>query len=231
MMYRKIFAIFLCLGVIFFLSFQQKPDWSQITLDDIPPIAKGGSFDIKNIADYYSSEELISILGYDPSRSWVKGARLSDILKLGDLKGVSNLSQWSLTDVAAEVGIHPDDLKSLSLDDYGLIKNQTVEDLVFAIPSLAGMKVEDVKPIYDMAGLAFGVGNTNFGEQTIGDLAASNFDFASLKMDSIELSQYDLSSIEGIENAQFGNFAGSEGAATSEIPYLEYVPMASYLRI
>jgi murein DD-endopeptidase MepM/ murein hydrolase activator NlpD len=207
----------------------QMPDWSQITLDDIPPIAKGGSFDISNIATDYSKNELISILGYDPSRSWQVGDRLSDLLKLGDLKGVSNLSQWSLSDVAAAVGIDVSELKNLRLSDYGLIKNQTVEDLVFAIPTLAGIPVKDVKPLYDMASLAFGAGEVFEGHETIGDLAASNFEFANLKMDSIDLSQYDLSEIEGIEDANFGDFAGSEGAATSEIPYMEYVQMASYI--
>lgn len=205
------------------------PDWSKITLSDISPIAEAGSFDISNVKTNYSTEELISVLGYDPSRSWQAGTRIEDILKLGDFRGVSNLSEWSLSDVAAATGINSDDLKNLSLDDYGLIKNQTVEDLIFAIPSLAGMNVEDVKPFYDMASMAFGVGKSYFGNQTIGDLAASNFDFANLKMDSIDLSQYDLSSIEGIEDAKFGDFAGSDGAVASEIPYMEYVQMASYI--
>lgn len=206
------------------------PDWSQIRLSDIPPITEAGSFDISNVKTNYSTEELISVLGYDPSRSWQAGTRIEDILKLGDFRGVSNLNEWSLSDVAAATGITSDDLKNISLADYGLIKNQTVEDLVFAIPSLAGMNVEDVKPIYDMASLALGGGKASaFGNQTIGDLAASNFDFASLKMDSIDLSQYDLSSIEGIENASFGDFAGSDGAVASEIPYMEYIQMASYI--
>ncbi|NJO93882.1 MAG: hypothetical protein HC820_05120 [Hydrococcus sp. RM1_1_31] len=194
------------------------PDWSQITLADIPAITQGGSFDISTIAQGtgYSSDELISILGYDPSRSWEAGTHLKDILMLGDLKGVSNLDEWNLAAIAQSTGA---DLEGLKLSDFGLLKNQTAEDLIYAVPNLENLGLEEVQPLFDLAKAGLGTSKAlSLKNSSLGDLANSNFDFANLKMDNIDLSQYDLKSIEGIEDANFGDFSGSDGAMTSEIP-------------
>ncbi|NJO93143.1 MAG: hypothetical protein HC820_00055 [Hydrococcus sp. RM1_1_31] len=205
------------------------PDWSQITLADIPPIAEAGSFDIAQIAEStgLSTEELIAEIGYDPSRSWGAGTQIKDIFMLGDFKDISNIDEWNMSAIAEATGA---DLGGLKLEDFGLLKDLSVEDLISAVPDLENLGLEEVEPLFDLAKAGLGVSKAlSLKDSSLGDLANSNFDFASLKMDSIDLSQYDFSSIEGLEDAQFGDFAGSDGKMASEVPYMEYVQMASYL--
>jgi murein DD-endopeptidase MepM/ murein hydrolase activator NlpD len=247
-MYRKLLAIFFCVLLVFWggirLVVAQDyqidptrqipsyvapdgnvyPDMSQLSLSDISPISEAGGFDIRDVSGI-DPKAVVDYLGYDPSRSWSAGTEIEDILKLGDLKGVSNIMDWNLATIAEELGI---DLEELKLDDFGLLKNQTVEDLIWAIPSLAGIDVKDVKPIYDMAKTAIGISSL-LDNQTIGELANANFDFATTQLGTLDLSQYALNSIPDLENAQFGEFAESDNAWVSEIPYMEYIKMAGYI--
>ena len=49
------------------------------------------------------------------------------------------------------------------------------------------------------------------------------------KQASLDLTQYDLTSIPNLENAKFGSFINWEDSFLSEIPGLANVPIASFI--
>jgi hypothetical protein len=164
------------------------PDWSRLSLSSISPIEQAGSIDLSSLTSQF---------GYDPSRSWEAGERIENILQLGDMMTSTNLPDWNLSTIASVVPLALDDLK---LSDFGLLKNQSIEDLVLAMPWLSSQKLRSIKPLFDLAKTAFGVGRTfGLGNKSLGNLV-KNFEFAkSLKLDELDLSQYDLTSILGID--------------------------------
>jgi len=71
------------------------PDWSKITWDTLPPVQQPGFIKIP--------QNLISIFGYDPSRSWSGGQKSDSVVMLGDADdafGMSNLSLKSINAIA-----------------------------------------------------------------------------------------------------------------------------------
>ncbi|WP_265277901.1 hypothetical protein [Nostoc sp. KVJ3] len=50
------------------------PDWSKITWETLPPIQQPGFLKIP--------KNLISIFGYDPSRSWTAGQKVDSVVML-----------------------------------------------------------------------------------------------------------------------------------------------------
>ncbi|MBC1220694.1 hypothetical protein GNF09_12165, partial [Nostoc sp. UCD120] len=49
----------------------QAPDWSRITWDNLPPVQQPGYLSI--------SQNLVSLFGYDPSRSWSAGEKVDSV--------------------------------------------------------------------------------------------------------------------------------------------------------
>ena len=80
------------------------PDWSQISLGSMPPIASNGSFD---------GSAYTKTVGYDLSRSWSAGMTPDRYLKLGDLSDALNLEVFSLDAIGQLTGLN---LSQVSLD-------------------------------------------------------------------------------------------------------------------
>ncbi len=57
-------------------------DLPNMSLSDLPHLEGGGNFQVP--------QEFLEQLGFDPSREWVPGSSISDILRLGDIPGVGD---------------------------------------------------------------------------------------------------------------------------------------------
>ena len=110
------------------------PNWNQITFSKMPAITESGSFQAPG--------NVSQKLGYDPSRSWDLGQKPSAFTMLGDFQDSFKLQEFSLLDISQIIG---SDIQGTDLEEFGVVKFQTIESLVKAIPDLEEWKIRDVK--------------------------------------------------------------------------------------
>ena len=148
------------------------------------------------------------------TRTWQAGQSIGDFMELGDFEDANlNIEKLTLRAISQALAI---DLDGLKLDDFGVIKTQTLSDLVKAIPELANQSARNVAPIADFF-RQMGI-STN---QRIGNVANYyNLDNIPLG-NEIDLSKYKLTSIPGIENSSFDEFANWQDTLISDIPGLK----------
>src|SRR5579883_20916 len=111
------------------------PDWAKISCANLPVLQEAGQLSVPS--------EFIKQLGYDPSRIWNAGQKLESVVMLGDIEDAFKSSILSLKKISSIVS-YP---SNLSLKDFGIVKWQTLESLLKAIPSLGSLNVSQVKPI------------------------------------------------------------------------------------
>ena len=202
------------------------PDWRQFSFSDIPLATEGGQFDLAEVSDNTGLEvsDLVHQIGYDPSRSWSAGTPIENILKIGDIASSSTLANWTLRTIDDYV---PIDLAGMRLSDIPLLNGESIHDLAFAIPELAGFKLSELRPAFDAVKSVIGLNDAlNLSDVAIGDL---NVELGSISLDVLDLSEYDLDSIPGIADAPFGDFVEFKDSFISEIPGLKFVPVAAFL--
>ncbi|MBW4675162.1 MAG: hypothetical protein KME52_14415 [Desmonostoc geniculatum HA4340-LM1] len=148
------------------------------------------------------------------TRTWQAGQSIGDFMELGDFEDANlNIEKLNIKAISQALAI---DLDGLKLDDFGVIKTQTLSDLVKAIPELANQSARSVAPIADFL-RQMGI-STN---QRIGNVANYyNLDNIPLG-NEIDLSKYKLTSIPGIENSSFDEFANWQDTLISDIPGLK----------
>ena len=97
------------------------PDWDSITFEDFPPVSQGGSL----------SSEFNSYVGYDLSRHWLAGDSVVDILKLGDLEEAFAIQEFTVGEIISITGT---DAEDISLSSFELVQDQSLSELVEAVP-------------------------------------------------------------------------------------------------
>ncbi len=191
------------------------PDWNQITFSKMPAISKGGSFQ--------APANVTEKLGYNPSRSWNAGETPDKFMMLGDFQDAFELQNFSLSDIDQIVGLS---LESTSLDSFGVIKLQTLNSLVKAIPNLKEVSIAEVKPIFDLLSQEL---STSFNpNQTIGDLLEQSPHLGKLEFKDLNLEPYNLDSIPELSITPIGAFANWQGVYIDEIPGLPNVPFSQF---
>ncbi len=191
------------------------PDWNQITFSKMPTITAGGSFQVPN--------NITSELGYDPSRSWNVGQTPDSFTMLGDFQDSFKLQEFSLADISQ---IANSNLQEISLDSFGVIRFQTIDSLVKAIPDLKEWTVGDVKPILDLLSQnLFQSFNVN---QTIGNLLNESSHLGKLSFESLDLTSYKLDSIPGLSTSPIASFDKWHSVYIDEIPGLSDVPFSQF---
>jgi len=188
------------------------PDWSNITFKNLK-FSTSGSVQLPNIQNP----------GMKPTRTWMAGQSLSEVLELGDFQDTElQIEQLSLQDLAT---INGDLLTNYKLDSFGIISWQTIPNLVTANPKLGEQLVSDVPPINDaitkIQGIAF-TGTVNEAIATLPELNDAQLG------NYIKLSDYDLLSIPGIETVPIENFYNWQNATINEVPDLASVPMDQF---
>ena len=91
-------------------------------------------------------QDLVSVLDYDPSRQWRPGETLADVMQLGDFGGHFPYSVQSIVDVTGA------DLSRYRLSDLGLLADQSIADVVEAIPDLRSMLIDQVPLVARQSG-------------------------------------------------------------------------------
>ena len=191
------------------------PDWNQITFSQMPAIAESGSFQAPDV--------VTSKLGYDPNRSWDAGQKPSAFTMVGDFQDSFKLQEFSLLDISQ---ITDSDIQEIDLDSFGVIKFQTIESLVKAIPDLEEWKIRDVKPIYDL--LSQNLSTSFSSYQTISNLLKNSPHLGKLSFESLDLASYSIDSIPGLSATPIASFDKWQGAYIDEVPGLSDVPFSQF---
>ncbi|MEO0932817.1 MAG: hypothetical protein AAFY21_03345, partial [Cyanobacteria bacterium J06641_2] len=191
------------------------PDWNQITFSKMPAITESGSFQ--------APDEVTSKLGYDPNRSWDVGQKPSAFTMLGDFQDSFKLQELSLLDISQITG---SDIQETDLENFGVVKFQTIESLVKAIPDLEEWRIRDVKPIYDL--LSQNLSTSFSSYQTINNLLKQSPHLGQLSFESLDLASYNLDSIPGLSATPIASFDKWQGAYIDEVPGLSDVPFSQF---
>ncbi len=204
------------------------PDWNQITFAKMPAIQKSGSFEV--------ADNVAFQLGYNPNRSWNVGENPDSFMMLGDFQTSFKLQNFSLVDIDRILKSNPDEeensddesdiLEKITLNKVGVIKFQTLESLVKAIPNLKEIPITSVKPILDL--LTPVVPNSLDLNQSIGRLMGRSPHFGKLEFSSLNLESYTVDSIPGLSTTPIGAFEKWQGTYINEIPGLPKVPFSKF---
>jgi len=191
------------------------PDWNQITFSKMPAITAGGSFQAPN--------NVTSELGYDPSRSWNIGQTFNSFTMLGDFQDSFKLQEFSLADISQ---IANSNLQETSLDSFGVIKFQSIDSLVKAIPDLKEWTIVSVKPIIDL--LSQNLSQSFNVNQTIGNLLNKSPHLGKLNFESLNLASYNIDSIPGLSTTPIASFDKWQGVYIDQVPGLSDVPFSQF---
>jgi hypothetical protein len=190
------------------VGYVQIPDWDRLSFADFPGILSNGSI----------GSEYNNYVDYDLSRTWHQGDLPEQFLKLGDLAEALALQKFKLQDVVNITGI---DLEQIALSQFPLIGEQTLEELVEAIPDLGNFQVKDIEPIADLIKDKVGYSYEDFSLDNV----INTGNLGELKLEEIDLSQYSIDSIPNITDARLEDFTGWENSFVGDIPGLAAVPL------
>jgi hypothetical protein len=199
------------------------PDWSEFSFSNLESAKESGSV----------PTEVDGIVGWKASRNWNTGDAVADVIKLGDLEGSLSPQLYSLDDIYSRVNgaeLNPNMQSSsssvpenITLKDFSIVGNQTLESLVKAIPELAAKSAAEVLPISELL-TQNGYGNS---EATLRDLI-NDPQIKNLQLNSINLQQYSVDSIPGLTDTQLEKFEDYEDSNVSEIPGLDQLSFSDY---
>jgi hypothetical protein len=157
-------------------------------------------------ADYNSD------IGYDISRQWQAGYHINQIIKLGDL--AESFSPQTLT-ISNMINKGGGDINSVSIKEFPLIHQQSLSDLVKAVPSLRNVRVRNF-PGLDSYG----------GNQRLSNLLKNHSSLKNLTLEQLGIGDFALSSIPGLAQAQLNQFSGWGNQYLSNLPYFSTIPLA-----
>jgi len=186
----------------------QLPDWNQISLSDLPGILTAGGF----------GTEYNQLVGYDLSRIWNVGDTPDRFLKLGDVADALAPQNFTVGNIAQISGIN---LSEIALSEFPLIGEQTLNQLVQAIPKLEQIKVSNIAPVQKL----LNSNNFSISNLTLEEALAQNPDLGELKLNAIDLAQFSVTSIPNIEQAILGDFNNWKSNLIKDIPGLGRVPL------
>ncbi|MDB9344573.1 hypothetical protein PN456_17285 [Nodularia spumigena CS-586/05] len=180
------------------------PDWSNMKFRDMI-IQESGSI---SFPDKQGTE----------TRTWNAGQSIAEFLELGDFEESGfNLENLQLAQIAQYFNIN---LDNFQLSDFDLLKWQTLPDLANAIPQIKNQYVENILPLRDFLDNLGIPTNNQIVEQVINSYQLDS----NVLGDSINLEQYNLTSIPGIENTPIEKFNDWQDSLIDGIPGLTDLP-------
>ena len=209
------------------------PDWNNISFSSLPPVQSGGSFQIP--------DSLSSKIGYNPSRYWNENTPIDQVLTLGDLADTFGLQSLTFGDIAQMAGL---DLNNISLDNFSLLRNQTIASLVQSIPSLGHRTLDQVPILKDLVSLNLqalqGSGLLreamkslniddygNYGSTRVSKVATSDT-LGQTPLNNLDLSQYSATAVPDDTQVPVSNYSGWEETSVSQVPGLSQVPFSEF---
>jgi predicted chitinase len=189
------------------------PDWEQIAWENLPPVLQPGWIQLP--------PNVISILGYDPSRIWKAGQLPDSIVMLGDMSDAFHLEAFNLEDISSLTELA---LDTLTLDDFALMRWQTVDSLVKAIPELGNITAGAIEPLQDLLKIA---GIDDFS-RPLKDLIEQYSELEQLTLRQLDLSKYALDAIPSLSSVPIGKFVGWQQSFINQVPGLAQVPFSKF---
>ena len=195
------------------------PDWSEITLHTLPPILEDGEF--------VAPSDLNQALGYDLSRQWKAGQTADNYLKLGDFQTSLYPQFFNLYTIAQLTQL---DLKEVALSNFKTATQQTLDQLVTAIPGLDSYRLNQVPAIAALFSQKF-PGTPGFNpssDSTIAEILSANPQFGQLSLGQLgqKLDQFSIADIPNLQNVPLQKLANWENSLISEVPGLGNIPLA-----
>ncbi len=190
-------------------------DLPNMSLSDLPDLEGGGNFQVP--------QEFVEQLGFDPSREWVPGSSISDILRLGDIPGVGDNSLWELNSIG---GVNP---RNTPLNSVELFQNQTLEGFVNSVPGLGNKKLNEVPALKELIE-QYQVLVPLDGEKKLKEFITEPT-LKNIKLGDIDLSGYAIADIPNLANTPLSNFEGWENISISSIPGLEDISLLTLFDI
>lgn len=178
------------------------PDINQLSFSDLAAVNQSGSFVEGPI-----------------SRSWSAGQTPDQFLTLGD---IAPLEPQRLT-LDAIAQITGQQLANLGLDNFPLITQQTLSELIDAVPLLASVPLESLTPIHQWLGeRRLGRGLTLF------EAIQRYPELGELELDAVDLAELAIASVPELTRATLSSFRGWETQLIDEIPGLNQVPLGQF---
>ncbi len=195
------------------------PNWSEISFHTLPPILEDGEF--------VAPSDLNQALGYDLSRQWKAGQTADSYLKLGDFQTSLYPQFFNLYTIAQLTRL---DLKQVALSNFKAATQQTLDQLVTALPGLDSYRLNQVPAIAALFNQQF-PGTPGFNpssDSTITEILSANPQFGQLSLGQLgqKLDQFSISDIPNLQNVPLQNLANWENSLISEVPGLGSVPLA-----
>lgn len=182
------------------------PDWQRISFATMPPIQKSGSINING-----------------KQRKWKAGDTPDKYLTLGDVEDALQSSLLSLNSITQTVSNL--DLKTVPLNSFPLLGQQTLENLAGVVPNLGQTNAELIQPVAAL--LKNQAPQTNINTP-LSNLLAQNQALGELKLNQTDLSSYTVEDIPNVDAVQLSNFTGWQNTLISEIPGLGALPLTEF---
>ncbi len=192
------------------------PDWSQITFSSLPEIAESGEFS--------APPEWSQAIGYNLSRQWQLGQTPDQYLKLGDFQDSLYLQHLNLQYIAASSQAKYD-LSNVALEGIELIRQQTLESLVQAMPNLGELRVSQIAPIRALLDHKF---SEEILDKTLNEILQWKPDLKNLKLGTIKLDRFSINDLPGLSNIPIGNLQNWQNSKVNQIPGLKDLPFSQF---
>lgn len=153
--------------------------------------------------------------------SWTQGENAADVITLGAFLN-TDLPTMSLDQILSQVGLGAG---SFSLEDFPILQELSLEQLLEAVPSLSSLLPSQAPAIQAL--LNPYVNPTDLLNQTIGQLVLGE-GLGSLSLGDLpSLAGYSLDSIPGLIQTPLQSFEGWYSQAISAIPGAKFLPLGS----
>ncbi|PSR19307.1 hypothetical protein C8255_02805 [filamentous cyanobacterium CCP3] len=200
-------------------QYARVPDWSQLTFSNLPPLLSSGAVEILG--------DLVSSLGYDPSRIWQAGQSVAEVLKLGDFQTSLYPQLFNLQTLAQMGQI---DLSQVALSALEMVGWQRVEDLVSAIPGLGNLRLDQVPPLETLISEvlpASSIQGLDGNDLTLSSLLTEFPDLGQLNLGQLseQLNSFALTDIPGLTGISLQNFRDWGNSTIGGVPGLASVPL------
>jgi hypothetical protein len=184
------------------------PDWRLIAFSDLPLLAEAGTWG---------------------AVSWQRGDAIADVLTVGDLQGGFDVHLLTIAAIADQLGVYASKgrdggIRAIPLDKFGLLNYQTLSSLVRAAPALLSLKVADSRLVKDLIAIV----DPTFvatGGTTLGELIKQQPKYGEISLSYLDLANYTIGELPGIELAPIQIFSQWEDAKLTEVPLLEHLSL------
>lgn len=180
----------------------------QVTFSTMPPASEDGSVTIPDLGTV----------------SWQAGQTPNQFLPLGIFYDSFNLQLLSLEQIAQLSGV---DYNNITLADIGLLQDKTLQDLLEAIPEFGQWQIFQVPLLSDLLGEFLNEDPAPWEELPLQKLI-EQYGLSDVGLGGIDLSQYGLDAIPGLQQTPLGRFSDWEKTLISEVPGLKDVPFSAF---